>query len=91
MEYFVRNNLNIVNQGNDPTFVISKRKEIRDFTLRTDKIWDLETNWHVSDEPSFSDHRYRVSQIGDLEVTRSTHRNPKRINWESYREHLQAI
>jgi hypothetical protein len=29
MEYLVRTNLNIVNQGNDPTFVISKRKEVR--------------------------------------------------------------
>jgi len=91
MEYLVRSNLNAVNQGNDPTFVISKRKEVRDLTLRTDKIWDLVTNWHVSDEPSLSDHRYRVSQVGDLEVTRSTYHNPKRTNWESYREHPEAI
>jgi hypothetical protein len=36
-EYVVRTDLNIVNQGNDPTFVISKRKEVRDLTLTTDK------------------------------------------------------
>jgi len=66
MEYLVRTNLNIVNRGNDPTFVISKGKEVRDLTLRNDKICDLVTNWHVSDEPSFSDHRYRVLQVDDL-------------------------
>ena len=56
-EYVVRTDLNIVNQGNDPTFVISKRKEVRDLTLTTDKKQNLVTNWHVSDEPSLSDHR----------------------------------
>jgi hypothetical protein len=45
-------------------------------TLGTDKIGDLVTNWHVSDEIPFSDHRYIVFQVGDLEVTRLTYRNP---------------
>jgi hypothetical protein len=48
------------------------------------------TNWHVSDEISFPDHRYTVFQVGDLEVTRLTYHNPKRTNWESYRENLKV-
>jgi hypothetical protein len=59
-------------------------------TLGTDKIGDLVTNWHVSDQISLSDHRYIVFQVGDLEVTRLTYRNPKRPNWESYQEDLKV-
>ena len=59
-------------------------------TLGTDKIGDLVTNWHVSDEISLSDHRHIVFQVGDLEVTRLTYHNPKRTNWESYQEDLKV-
>jgi hypothetical protein len=90
MEYLVNINLSILNKGNKPTFVISNRKKVIDLTLGTDKIEDLVINWHVSDEISLSDHRYIVFQVGDLEVTRLTYRNPKRINWESYREDLKV-
>jgi hypothetical protein len=85
----VSTNLSILNKGNEPTFVLSNRKEVIDLTLWTDKIGDLVTNRHVSDEISLSDYRYIVFQVGDLEVTRLTYRNPKRINWESYREDLK--
>jgi hypothetical protein len=90
MEYLVSTNLSILNKGNEPTFVISNRKEVIELTLGTDKIGDLVTNWHVSDEISMSDHRYIVFQVGDLEVTRITYRNPKRTNWESYQEDLKV-
>jgi hypothetical protein len=90
MEYLVTTNLNILNKGNKPSFVISNRKEVIDLILGTDKIGDLVTNWHVCDEISLSDHRYIVYQVGDLEVTRLTYCNPKRTTWESYREHLKV-
>jgi hypothetical protein len=69
MEYLVNTNLSILNKGNEPTFVISNRKEVIDLTLGIDKIRDLVTNWHVSDEISLSDHRYILFQVGDMEVT----------------------
>jgi hypothetical protein len=90
MEYLVSRNLNIFNKGNEPTFVISNRKEVIDLTLGTDEIGDVVTNWHVSDEIPLSDHRYIVFQVGDLEVTRLTYRNPKRTNRESCREDLKV-
>jgi hypothetical protein len=86
----VSTNLSILNKGNEPTFVISNRKEVIDLTLGTVKIGDLVTNWHVSDEISLSDHRYIAFQVGDLEVTRLTDCNPTRTNWESYREDLKV-
>jgi ABC-type lipopolysaccharide export system ATPase subunit len=80
MEYSLSTNLNILNKGNEPTFVISNRKEVIDWTLVTAKIGYLVTNWHVSDKISLSDHRYIVFQVDDLDVARLTYRNPKRTN-----------
>ena len=77
--YFVSTNLNILNYGNTPTFVISNRKEVIDLTLWTDKIVDLVSNWHVSDEISLSDHRYIVFQVGSHVATfRQPIKNPIR-------------
>jgi hypothetical protein len=90
MEYLVSTNLNILNKGNEPSFVISNRKEVLHLTLGTDRIVDLMTNWHVSDEISLSDERYKVFQLCDLEVTSTEYRNPKRTNSESYQEELKA-
>jgi hypothetical protein len=69
MEYLVNLNLNILNQGNKPTFVISNRREAIDLTLRTNWIGNLVRNWKVSDEPSLSDHRYIIFQIDNVENT----------------------
>jgi hypothetical protein len=90
MEYLVSSNLNILNQGNEPTFVIRNRKEVTDLTLGTTRIENVVSNWHVSDEPSFSDHRHICFQIGNIDITRVTFRDPKRTNWESYKDNLKV-
>jgi hypothetical protein len=90
MEYLLNTKLNILNRGKKPTFVISNRKEVTDWTLGTDKIGDIVSNWHVSYEISLSDHRYIPFHVGDLDFTRVTYCDPKRTNWESYHEDLQA-
>jgi hypothetical protein len=69
MRYLASLNLNILNQGNEPTFVIHNRKEVIDFVLGTNKIGNLVHNWHVSDEPSLSDHRYICFEIGNIDIT----------------------
>jgi hypothetical protein len=83
---FVSTKLNILNKVNEPTFVIHNRKQVIDLTVGTDKKGDLVSNWHVSDGTSLSDHRYILCQVGDLEATKVTYCNPKRTNWESYRQ-----
>lgn len=90
MEYLVSMNFNILNKGNKPTFVISNRKEVTDLTLVSDKIVDLVSNWHVSDELCLSDHRHKVFQVGDLKVTRPTYHKPKTTNSEYYWKDLKA-
>jgi hypothetical protein len=81
MEYLASSNLNILNQSNKPTFVVRNRQEVIDLTLGTNRIGDLVSNWHVSDDPSSSDHRYICFQIHNIKVEKSTYRNPKRTNW----------
>jgi hypothetical protein len=41
MEFLVSSNLNILNHGNEPTFVVRNRKEVIDLTLGANKIGDL--------------------------------------------------
>jgi hypothetical protein len=43
---------------NEPTFVVSNRKEVTDVALGTNKIRKLASNWHESGEPFLSDHGY---------------------------------
>jgi hypothetical protein len=83
-------NLNILNKGKKPTFVVSNRQEVIDLTLGTNKVVDLVSDWHVSDEASLSDHRYTQFQVSDIEISKITYRNPRRTNWESYREDLKV-
>jgi hypothetical protein len=90
MEFLVSSNLNILNHGNEPTFFVFYRKEVIDLTLATNKIVNLISNWHVSDEPSLSDHRYICFQIGNISINQATFRNPRRTSWESYKDNLKV-
>jgi hypothetical protein len=89
MEFLVSSNLNILNRGNEPTFVVRNWKEVVVLTLGTNKIGDLVSNWHVSDEPSLSDHGYISFQIGKITANYITFRNPKRTKPESYKDDLK--
>jgi hypothetical protein len=46
------------------------------------------TNLYTSDEPSLSDHRCILFQIGNAEITRITFCDPKGNEWKSYEEDL---
>jgi hypothetical protein len=90
MEYLASSNLNILNRGNELTFVVRNRKEVINLTLGTNIIEDLVTNWHVSDEPSISDHRYICFQISNITKNHVIFRNPKKSEWESYKDDLKG-
>jgi hypothetical protein len=72
----------------EPTFVVHNRKV--DLTLGNNKIGNLVSNWHISDEPSLSGHRYIRFHTGSTATTRVTFRNSKRTNWESYKDNLKV-
>jgi hypothetical protein len=88
VEHLPSSNLYILNQGNEPTFVVSNRMEVFNFTLGTNWIGNLVINWQVSDEPALSDYRYILFQIGNVENTKITFRDPKKTGWKSYVEDL---
>lgn len=84
LEYLCSTNMGIRNSGNKPTFVISNREEVIDLTLGSNKLWNLITNWHVSDDLSFSDHRYICFNINSTVGPVNTYRSPKKTDWEGY-------
>jgi hypothetical protein len=88
MEYLVSLNLNILNQGNEPTSVISNRREVIGLTPGTNWIGNLVRNWQVSAEPSLLDHRYILFQIDNVENTKITFWDPNRTDWISYVDDL---
>jgi hypothetical protein len=80
MEFLESSNLNILTHGNEPTFVVCNRKEVIDLTLGTNKRVSPVSNWHVSDEPSLSDHRCICFQIGKMSINQVTFSNRRRTN-----------
>ncbi len=89
MNYLVSTDLDIVNRGHEPTFVASNRQSVIDVTLVSRGLVHLIEEWHVSDEASLSDHRYILFSIKQDRVPPSYGRNPKRTDWEQYRECLE--
>ena len=61
MKYMVSTNLNILNKGNEPTFLNVRRMQVID--LGTTLVGNLVSDWHVSSEESLSDHRYICFKI----------------------------
>jgi hypothetical protein len=90
MDFLVSSDLNILNHRNEPNFVVCNRREVIDLTLWTNKIVNLVSNWHISDEPSLSDYRYICFQIDNISINQVTFRNPKKTNWESYKDDLKV-
>jgi hypothetical protein len=58
MEYLISTKLNILNKGNEPTFLNVRRRQVTDLTLGNTLVGNLVSDWHVSSEESLSDHSY---------------------------------
>ncbi len=87
LEFIAANELVILNQGNEPTFVNSVRREVIDITLST---VDVNINcWKVLEEEIFSDHRYVTFQLETNAVEKMRYHNPRKTNWEVYKETLK--
>jgi len=57
-EFNLNSNLFLCNRGNVPTFITKTSQAIIDLTLASDSLVGAVKNWTVSDEHSFSDHRF---------------------------------
>ena len=63
LEYLVTTDMDILNKGTKPTFVVSRRQEVIDISLVSGDIAPYIVGWRVSDEESLSDHRYIQFQV----------------------------
>jgi len=88
VDYILSTNLITLNVGNEPTFVTTNRREVLDITLATRYISNLVTEWHVSSEPSCSDHRHICFNVGESREEQVARRNPRNTDWDTYQKDL---
>jgi len=84
------NQLDIMNRGNRPTFVISNRPEVIDITIATFYAGNFIKDWHVTEEVSCSDHRYIRFTVTGTDLSVEVLRIPRRTDWESSRTDLSG-
>lgn len=92
-EYISSTDLVIVNSGNTPTFVNSVRQEVIDITLVSVSLYNYLIDWHVSEEPSFSDHMFITFKLllnDHLPINpQSSHfRNARHTDWARFESTL---
>ncbi|XP_020299283.1 uncharacterized protein LOC109863429 [Pseudomyrmex gracilis] len=89
-DYLMGTGLTILNRGNEPTFLDSRKQEvIRDITVCTERMASLVRDWRVSNEPSESDHRHirlTLQQIPQI----SWVCNLRKTYWEGFRADRKA-
>jgi hypothetical protein len=88
VEFLNSLNLEILNQGNEPTFSSGYRLEVIDTTLGSFGFLESITSWEVSLEPSLSDHRHILFTLPGSVPVRLI-RNPRGTNWSSFQEGLR--
>lgn len=89
LEYLLVEGLIIHNQGIEPTFINRIREEVLDITFSTIRASRLLHNWQVAKEDMLSDHRMITFEIGKLAEVNTVGRNPRRTNWENFRQKLE--
>ncbi|KAL1448474.1 hypothetical protein WDU94_005530 [Cyamophila willieti] len=77
-------NIDIMNRGKEPTFVTRARREVLDITLASPILATKIKNWHVSQEPSLSDHRHIRFNLEIEGYTVEETRVPKLTDWRLY-------
>ena len=90
IEYMESTKLNILNKGNEPTFLKVRRRQVIDLTLGTTLVVNLVSDWHLSSEESFSDHIYICFKKESQVLETVIYRNPKVTDWAAYRQDLSV-
>jgi ribonuclease HI len=92
LEFINLNKLEIVNRGNMPTYRHEgfNREEVIDLTLASSYVRSKIKDWHVSNEPSMSDHRHICFELEAERTARVATRIPRRTDWNLYKERLAA-
>lgn len=90
LDFILDNNLELLNEGVEPTFSARGAATIIDLTLSSEGVSKRIRGWHVSNEPSLSDHRYIIFSVDNPVGRLFTFRNPRATNWGLYKEDLDG-
>ena len=93
LDYIINENIVICNRGNEPTFVVTTRREVLDITLTNLLEDDFIGNWKVLEENSFSDHRYIQLTVclDSGNQTVPVFRNYRKTDWHKFGETLRSL
>ena len=97
LDYLISNDLVTVNHGSIPTFYtirkvgqqIQKFEDVIDITVTSSQLYHKIVNWKVSEEISFSDHRFIDFCISMAVPERVSFRNPRNTDWNKFCEMLE--
>ncbi|XP_065355613.1 uncharacterized protein LOC135950048 [Calliphora vicina] len=89
--FILNSSLEVVNRGSEPTFIVSNRSEVLDFTLVSAEHHSMITNWAVASDSSFSDHQYIDFNISVTYRSVNNIINRKKTNWELQCDVLSQI
>ena len=84
LEFIVANNLLLLNNGDDPTFVTTQRSEVIDLSIVSQRAARYASNWYVSPEESLSDHRRIHFEISNPTIVLEEFRNPRKVDYLSF-------
>ena len=90
LEFLNSSNLEILNQGYDPTYLSARRLEAVGITPESFGLLESFKSWEVSSELSLSDHRHIPFTL-EGSVLQFLIRNLRSTNWESFQEGLKGI
>jgi ribonuclease HI len=88
LDYLVTTDLEILNEGTEPTFVTSIRREVLDITLCSSELMGTVFDWRVSKEASMSDHRAIHFKVRTDKAPPVIARNRRKTDWSLYSEKL---
>ena len=90
-DYLAASHLYWCNVGNKPTFMTANRREVLDLTLANQAMVDRVRGWHVSDNPSLSDHAYLRFSLSHDNCRGRWVKPISRADWSLYNQTLPAL
>jgi len=91
LDFILNSNIFLCNRGNVPAFITKACQTIIDLTLVSDSLVGAVTDWAVSDEHSFSDHRIIETVVSLDSPLPVSFANPRRADLHRIKEVLTNI
>lgn len=90
-DYLLDTDAIVLNEGDDPTFFANGREEVLDITFCSARTSVLVEKWHVSPEPSLSDHFHIKFDLRGQSGGVPSKRNPRKTDWKLFTDIIQTV